>query len=181
MLPQQRCPRCRTVELGPVRAGKIELDLCPDCGGVWFDARGAELRKTLEAGWEQVPEVLKQPARHSEPGRDTAADLHKQEPLLCPRCASDMTSYWYGGEAARTFVADACPLGHGTWMDSGELEKAFKALEGFSRTRAAMERSGAVDDALARAEPPDWGPRSVFSSPFWEYLAAFLGQTVHGG
>jgi Zn-finger nucleic acid-binding protein len=174
MLTHPKCPRCRETELVPVQAGPTTLDRCNQCHGLWFDAQGDELQGILERGWERVPEVLKQAGPGTDPNRDTPADQFKLEPLLCPRCASDMTGYWYGGETTKTFVADACPLGHGVWLDSGELEKAFQALKTFSRTRAEMERSGKVDDALARAEPGDWGPKSVFGNPFWEYLAAML-------
>ena len=178
MLTHPKCPRCRDTELTPVQCGSTTLDQCGKCRGLWFDARGDELRGILERGWERVPDVLKEPGPDSDPTRDTPADEFKLVPLLCPRCASDMTSYWYGGEAAKTFVADACPLGHGVWLDSGELEKAFHALNEFSQTQAEMERSGKVDAALARAEPGDWGPKSVFGNRFWEYLAAMLNTKV---
>ena len=178
MLTHPKCPRCRETELTPVQAGPTTLDRCSLCRGLWFDASGAELQVVLERGWERVPEVLKQAGPVTGSSRDTPADQLKPEPLLCPRCASDMTSYWYGGEAAKTFLVDACPLGHGVWLDSGELGKAFQALKGFSRTRAEMERTGKVDEALARAEPGDWGPKSAFGSPFWEYLAAMLNMKV---
>jgi Zn-finger nucleic acid-binding protein len=178
MLPHPKCPRCRETELTPVSAGATTLDRCSQCRGLWFDARGDELEQVMKLGWERVPEALKKPGPATDPNRDTPADLFKLVPLLCPRCASDMTSYWYGGEAARTFVVDACPLGHGIWLDAGELEKAFQALHEFSRTQAAMESSGEVDEALAKAAPPDWGPKSVFENPFWEYLAAMLNTKV---
>ena len=178
MLTHPKCPRCRETELVPAQAGPTTLDRCSQCRGLWFDAKGNELEEVLKRGWERVPETPKQAGPVADPDRDTPADLFKLVPLLCPRCGSDMTSYWYGGEAAKTFVADACPLGHGIWLDSGELEKAFKALEGFSRTRAEMERCGKVDEALARAEPGDWGPKSVFENPFWEYLASMLSTMV---
>jgi Zn-finger nucleic acid-binding protein len=179
MFTHPKCPRCRETELTPAQAGGTMLDRCGQCRGLWFDARGDELRKVLERGWERVPEALRQAGPGTDPSRDTPADLFKLQPLLCPRCGSDMISYWYGGETARTFVADACPLGHGVWLDSGELEKAFRALEQFSQTRAEMERSGKVDEALARGESGDWGPKSVFSNPFWEYLAEFLNTKIH--
>jgi Zn-finger nucleic acid-binding protein len=172
------CPRCREVELKPVQAGATNLDRCGRCRGLWFDAEGDELERVLKLGWERVPEVLKQTGPTSDPNRTTPAGQPKPVPLLCPRCASDMTSYWYGGEAAKTFLVDACPLGHGVWLDSGELEKAFQALAAFSRTRVEMERSGKVDNALARAESGDWGPKSVFGNPFWEHLARMLNTKM---
>jgi len=178
MLAHPRCPRCREIELTPVQAGATNLDRCSQCRGLWFDAKGDELEEVLKLGRERVPEALKQTGPATDPNRDTPAEQFKLVPLLCPRCASDMISYWYGGEATRTFLVDACPLGHGVWLDSGELGKAFQALEAFSRTRAEMERSGKVDDALARAEPGDWGSKSVFGNPFWEYLATMLNTKV---
>jgi Zn-finger nucleic acid-binding protein len=178
MLAHPKCPRCREIELTPVQAGATTLDRCSQCRGLWFDAKGDELEEILKLGWDRVPEVLKQTGPVADPNRDTPAEQFKLVPLLCPRCASDMTSYWYGGEAAKTFLVDACPLGHGVWLDCGELDKAFQALHEFSRTQAAMESSGEVDEALARAEPGDWGPKSVFENPFWEYLAAMLNTKV---
>jgi len=177
MLARPPCPRCSKVELGQVQAGPVKLDQCCQCRGVWFDAQGDELGAVLKRGWERVPDALKQAGTVADANRDTLADLCKQEPLLCPRCGSDMTSYWYGGEA-KTFVVDACPLGHGVWLDSGELEKAFRAQEAFDQKRADMERSGAVDEALARAEQGDWGPKSAFEKRIWEFLAALLNAKI---
>jgi Zn-finger nucleic acid-binding protein len=178
MLVHPRCPRCREIELASVRAGATTLDRCGRCRGLWFDAKGGGLEKILKLGWERVPEALKQTGPATDPNRDTPAGQSKPVPLLCPRCASEMNSYWYGGEAEKTFLVDACPLGHGVWLDSGELEKAFQTLKAFSGTRAEMERSGKVDDALARAELGEWGPQSVFGNPFWEYLARILNMKV---
>lgn len=178
MLAHAKCPRCRETELVPVQAGPATLDRCGQCRGLWFDARGDELRGVLERRWERVPDGLKQGGPAAGSNRVIPTEQLRVEPLLCPRCASDMACFWYGGEAAETFVADACPLGHGVWLDAGELEKAFQALERFSRIRAEMERSGAVDDALARSGPRVWGPESVFDKRFWEYLAAILGTRV---
>jgi Zn-finger nucleic acid-binding protein len=171
------CPRCRKLELATVQAGPVVLDQCGQCRGAWFDARGDELRVVLERGWERVPGVLKQAGAVADPNRDTPADLLKAEPLLCPRCGSGMTSYWYGGEA-KTFVVDACPLGHGVWLDAGELERAFRVQQEFARKRAEMERSGAVDAALARAEQGDWGPKSAFENRIWEFLAVLLNAKI---
>ena len=171
------CPRCRKVELAPVQAGPVVLDQCGQCRGAWFDAQGDELRLVLERGWERVPDALKQASTETDPDRDTPADLFKPEPLLCPRCGSGMASYWYGGEA-KTFVVDACPIGHGIWLDSNELERAFQVQQAFARKRAEMERSGAVDAALARAEQGDWGPKSAFENRIWEFLAALLNAKI---
>jgi len=165
------CPRCREVELEPVQAGPIWLDRCRRCLGVWFDAQGDELRLVLERGWERVPDVLKQAGAVADPSRDTPTDLNKPEPLLCPRCGSGMTSHWYADEVG-TFVVDNCPLGHGVWLDSGELERAFLVQQAFAQKLAEMERSGAIDAALARAEQGDKNPPGVSQHGFWKSLSA---------
>jgi Zn-finger nucleic acid-binding protein len=177
VLNRAMCPLCRKFELASVQAGPVVVDQCGQCRGAWFDARGDELRVLLECGWERVPDALKQAGTVADPDRDTPADLLKAEPLLCPRCGSGMMSHWYGGEA-KTFVVDACPLGHGVWLDAGELERAFRVQQEFARKRAELERSGAVDAALARAETGDWGPKSAFESRVWEFLAALLNAKM---
>lgn len=73
MLIHPKCPRCRETELVPVQAGPTMLDRCSRCCGLWFDARGDELREIIERGWERVPEALKQVGPGSDPSRDTPA------------------------------------------------------------------------------------------------------------
>jgi Zn-finger nucleic acid-binding protein len=135
------------------------------------------LRTVLDRGWERVPNALRQAGPVADPDLDTAADLRRSEPRPCPRCGSSMTSYWYCGEVG-TFLVDACPLGHGVWLDSGELERAFRVQQETARKRLEMERSGAVDAALARADTGDWGPKSAFENRIWEFLAALLNARI---
>lgn len=52
-MPLLLCPNCNTSMQNVQRSG-VELDICPDCRGVWLD-RG-ELEKLLSAGREQVQE-----------------------------------------------------------------------------------------------------------------------------
>ena len=48
-MPLLLCPNCNT-SMQNVQRGGVELDMCPQCRGVWLD-RG-ELEKILEAGKE---------------------------------------------------------------------------------------------------------------------------------
>jgi len=171
MVNRASCPRCREVELELVQAGPVRLDQCRQCGGVWFDAQGDELRLVLERGWGRVPDVLKRAGAIADASRDTPTDLNKPEPLPCPRCGSGMTSHWYADEVG-TFVVDNCPLGHGVWLDSGELERAFLAQQAFARKLAEMERSGAIDAALARAEQGDKEPPDASQHGIWKSVSA---------
>ena len=52
-MPLLLCPNCNTSMQNVQRSG-VELDICPECRGVWLD-RG-ELEKLLSAGREQAGE-----------------------------------------------------------------------------------------------------------------------------
>lgn len=34
---EKACPACAPIRLRQVQVGRVELDLCPSCGGVFFD------------------------------------------------------------------------------------------------------------------------------------------------
>lgn len=113
-----RCPRDGT-ETAPEQAtgrGRFQVDVCPACGGVWFDK--GEIAKA---------------ARDREVERLIVAYAAGDAGVMCPRC---------GGGMVRRPVADAvldvCPNCKGVWMDAGELETAVRSLsDEFSDTVAA--------------------------------------------
>lgn len=178
MSTKNRCPRCRDAELAPVRTTAAVVDECPKCRGVWFDAEGDELNRILALGYDRLPEELKQSwDANPDAGRLTTAP-DDSEPCLCPRCGNEMNRYWYAAEPGRTFLVDGCRLGHGVWLDAGELKKAHEALDGFTQKRRELEKSGKVDEALARSAGPDEGPHSIFEDKGWSIIAAVLGSKV---
>lgn len=106
----------------------VEVDRCPACRGMWLDhgeleqiqdARENDYRKELT----ELPDVL--------------TDVHKMvfsaaKPLLaCPKCQRQMERREYG--YCSLILIDACPNGHGVWLQDGEIQ----ALEQFfERSRA---------------------------------------------
>ncbi|MFA7237843.1 MAG: zf-TFIIB domain-containing protein [Phycisphaeraceae bacterium] len=109
-----RCPECYTVFLTErkTRDGKVTLDVCEHCGGVWFD-RG-ELHDVLDAA-EKKPRV------------PSDAEASKRS---CPRCRKPMRVFDY----PETFVkVDVCEDCGGIWLDKGKL----KELTAVRRFRAA--------------------------------------------
>ncbi len=101
-----KCPACR-VPMYVVEFKQIELDLCPDCGGVWFD-RG-ELSLLLEADrpLETVP---------------AAAD---EDPRPCPLCDKTMDKLNIG--PTRRVLVDGC-TDCGMWFDRREVEDLSRDL-----------------------------------------------------
>lgn len=96
-----RCPACRA-ELVVVEREGVELDWCPFCRGLWFDAGEME---AVEATLGVAFAPLQGPRN---PG-------HRP----CPRCDAPMDAIQVAGSAPLS--VDTCPQGHGVWLDYGEL------------------------------------------------------------
>jgi Zn-finger nucleic acid-binding protein len=110
------CPECRQ-EMIIVEHHHIELDYCPKCEGVWFDATELELllkaanlhevELSLEA-MLRLPEV-KEPAR----GRK------------CPMCHRKMREVAVSEPAV---IIDVCTREEGLWFDGGEVHQLLTQL-----------------------------------------------------
>ena len=107
------CPACRE-EMIVVEYDKIELDVCVQCDGVWFDAEELGLLlETLHLGGDELGH---------RPVKKTAEKARK-----CPRCRKRMNKVMIGpGEEV---MIDRCTKGHGLWFDGGELDGIVKALQ----------------------------------------------------
>ena len=123
------CPVCRQ-PLVIIEYENVELDACPDCQGLWFDAQ--ELRQFFEVTGvpEQFHDLENQLDRlpHAGPRRVCARCRRKVVPVQAPSPNGDL-------------ILDECPLGHGIWFDKGELESLLKGLLG--------EQSGALSRVRA--------------------------------
>jgi Zn-finger nucleic acid-binding protein len=106
------CPRCRG-PLVAVERERIELDWCPACQGLWFDAGEIELLT------ERLGITL--PQRETPP---FAAAEVPEPARACPRCDRRMGKVWF--DAGRTVLVDRCR--HGLWFDQGELGQAIESL-----------------------------------------------------
>lgn len=111
------------------------VDLCPVCHGTWLD------RGELEA----VEEIRER--NHSEAAMaraDLGANAYQfvrdaaRPPIACPQCGREMEQREYA--RVSQVLIDACPDGHGVWLDRGELE----ALEVFYETSRQEARRSRV-------------------------------------
>ncbi len=108
------CPACRE-EMIVVEYNKIELDVCVQCNGVWFDAE--ELGLLFETLHLRVDELGLSPAKK------TAEKARK-----CPYCRKRMNKVMIGpGERV---MIDRCARSHGLWFDGGELDVIVNVLRG---------------------------------------------------
>lgn len=110
------CPDCNE-PLIVVELEGIEIDRCVVCHGTWLDA--GELEQIVElAGIEPGNITLAM----------TAARRGKRGRRRCPRCNRKMDVISLGENTG--IEVDHCPLGHGLWLDAGELRQTVRAFSG---------------------------------------------------
>ncbi|MBI2829834.1 MAG: zf-TFIIB domain-containing protein [Chloroflexi bacterium] len=107
------CPSCRNQTI-VVEHHKIELDYCPKCHGVWFDA--GELELLLSDKTAELNKMLQSP--------ETKAAEKKRK---CPICSRKMRKTTVGQQPE--VLVDVCLAGDGIWFDGGELDHLTKSLE----------------------------------------------------
>ena len=113
-IPLVLCPVCKLPQV-IVEWGDVELDVCVDGCGTWFDAD--ELRHLFAtAGAPERVADLEQRLR-ALPKRSDGP-----RPRRCPRCRVRM-QHVADPQQPEQIVLDRCPHGHGLWFDAGELEQ----------------------------------------------------------
>jgi uncharacterized protein len=128
---QRTCPDCaHALATHPVEG--VELDICPACAGIWFDA--GELPKLKSMGDRLLESV-----------EDFAVPdvQEEQKPKLdrkCPACGGEFYSYRYMYNSPVTI--EGCQNCGGTWVQDGELAQMVEY--------ARLPREEVPPDVLAR-------------------------------
>ena len=119
-----RCPRCR-VALEHYAYRRRNLDMCPQCGGVWLDRR--EFRDLTR----ESDVYESQPAPK---GYIRGPIMDKVEYVPCVRCGAIMNRKNFAKISG--VIIDECRT-HGVWLDGGELEliRRFIADGGLERAQ----------------------------------------------
>jgi len=111
------CPTCKHPMI-VVEYKQIELDYCPSCNGVWFDAGELELmleRVNLKPNVVSGKSIL---------NLTEAATAEKKR--KCPICGRKMRKELIGGKPK--ILIDACPAGEGLLFDGGEVDALISEL-----------------------------------------------------
>ena len=128
------CPDCRE-PLVVFELEGVEIDRCVDCQGTWLDA--GELELIVELAGITPGEVT---------AAVQAADGRRGE-RRCPRCNRKMRVITIGAEAP--VEVDRCPIGHGLWLDAGELRAVVRAFSGGEEGAVAHFFADALRNDLA--------------------------------
>ncbi len=136
------CPVCREPLVVAERDG-IELDVCPWCHGLWFDAGELAL----------LAERLGRTLAVAE-GAAPATVAATEKPRSCPRCDKTMEKVSLG--RAPKVLLDRCPS-HGLWFDHGEMGSLVGQMETTpgSHPEAVMRFMGETIGASGATPPPN--------------------------
>ncbi len=121
------CPGC-TAPMRTFDAGKVELERCTFCNGLWFD--GGELEQVL--------------------GRRSPAKLDPMKTSRkCPVCAVGMRAAEVGG-----LRVEFCETCHGVFLDDGEL----RAMNGGQQVRVQVSdaKAAARPEAQVKDDVMGW-------------------------
>lgn len=110
-----KCPRCNTVEMEVQTRGdgdgKVEVDHCSSCKGLWLDAK--ELADLDDNFFVDVEEIeFKE-----------VAPTDEDSSIGCPRCDGAPALGKVRPVNLGDVVLDRCSVCKGFWLDAGELEK----------------------------------------------------------
>ncbi len=90
----------------------FQLDVCPHCKGIWFDA--SELEESLQidaaglsASLGEYLTRIRKPATLDQP------------PAFCPRCHAPLEAHRF--DMGLAVITDVCAKNCGIWLDEGEL------------------------------------------------------------
>lgn len=110
------CPRCPgDVSLVETDYVDEQVDICPQCHGVYFDQ--GELGDLIELVEDFMVVQL------DEPEIDVIPKSEESFEPICPGCRQTMQPH----QISQTWI-DRCPNCHGVWLDQGELS-ALRATQ----------------------------------------------------
>jgi len=124
-----KCPVCQTTLSPSFYAGQT-IDICKQCGGVWFDSE--ELSPVVKTVAEQndiPPLSVKETLNRTAP-----EPLCAEQDKLCPRCNIPTSLFNYSYDS--NIFLNRCPSCRGIWADRGELRQLARYSKGNPKIEA---------------------------------------------
>ena len=124
-----KCPVCGA-EMKTVEVGGIRVDVCYDCGAIWFD--DDELSK-----FDEVTEPAGEILASIKPRKKVKVDPNAKR--ICPRCGDIVLMRHYFSVAQKVEI-DECPKCGGILLDAGELAQIRSTFPTEEERRKATEQ-----------------------------------------
>lgn len=155
------CPVCKKqpMEKAQDSQTKLEVDSCPECLGIWFDAGELET-------FYQSRELVQ---RFTPVGGDSLHHTYEisASARRCPRCRKGMERPLVGG-----ISVDVCRDCRGIWFDNGELQKVTQIY----RSRG-LQGDELVADQVRGGHTGKGGKGDSFSVVSW-FFKSFLAAKI---
>ena len=155
------CPACKKqpMEKSQDSETKLEVDNCPECLGIWFDAG------ELETFYKSRQLVQK----FAPLGGDSVHHTYEISAAArrCPRCRKGMERPLVGG-----ISVDVCRECRGIWFDNGELQKVTQIY----KTRG-LQGDELVADQVRGGHSSKSGKGDAFSVVGW-FFNSFLAAKI---
>lgn len=103
------CPECKR-NFTIITINDVEVDCCIYCKSYWFDP--GELMLITETSSDIPDQHLR----------------HRNSRCTCPVCQVTMNEHVYMNPG--NLLVDRCPNGHGVYLESGELKRAWELIFG---------------------------------------------------
>ena len=120
-----KCPSCNA-ELQKSDYEKLDLDMCPDCSGVWLSQDKLESFIKLHIKYfDYFPDI-----KHST-NQKTGFEKGVPEILQpCPQCNKPMK--WYSYDLKANIHLYCCMDCHGVWVDSSKINQLVLEVKDYS-------------------------------------------------
>lgn len=106
-----KCPACKNTLREQV-AGDMTVDVCDNCGGIWFDA--SELERVSARGDTTLQAF----------GHVPTGNVKLTETRICPRCDPQILARKWFSELKEVEI-DECSICNGIWLDAGEFDRIY--------------------------------------------------------
>jgi len=138
-----KCPTCNN-PLKNVRYQHQAIDLCPDCGGIWFDK--GELQAVVQSLISEE-KVDYQTAQEAYNPKALPCIREEHRIRMCPSCHDQMDTFNYCYDS--NIFLDKCSSCGGIWADKGEMKQAARYIKGNPSVKAlAQSYAKAQDESI---------------------------------
>ena len=161
--------------MAPTHYEGVEIDVCGTCSGVWLDfGELTEIVEIRDASWSAS--VIEKTLA-SLGGKGVPAEERERE-LTCRVCSLVLPASNYQTNSG--VIVNACPDGHGVWLDSGELEKLQIYMERWQDI--AARDSGQYQNLLRQIEA-DYAEKekqSLREGPaYFDFINIFINRLIN--
>ncbi|MCK4753113.1 MAG: rhomboid family intramembrane serine protease [Planctomycetes bacterium] len=125
-----KCPFC-SKQLKQVKSKSAVVDVCPDCGGIWFDS--GELADFANA-LSQSEKITARGRKSLEQKKGKSLFKINEKVRVCPKCNTELSKFNYASDS--NIILDKCTGCGGIWADGGEVQHVAGYLKEDPRTTA---------------------------------------------